>query len=76
MDLLLHFRNDNSFVNPSFPGDLNNALSTRSPSQTLAFSLVNSGVVILSRNSYHFVQLDLKSFCKKVEGHFVFYFDP
>lgn len=73
MDLLLHFGNVNSFVNQSFPGDLqscielndiHNALSTRSRSQILVFSLINIGDVILPGNFlqllYDFVQLHLK----------------
>ena len=44
--------------------DLQNSLSTKSPSQVLAFSVVYTGIVILSRNllqsSYAFVLLDLK----------------
>ena len=89
MDLLLHFGNVNSFVNQSFPRDLqswielndiHNALSTRSCSQILVFSLINIGDVILPGNFlqslYDFVQLHLNDSCKKVERHFVFYFDP
>ena len=63
----------NSFAYPSFPGDfqscikyndLYNLLSTRSYSQILAFLLVNTGVIVLSRNflqsSYDLLHLDLK----------------
>ena len=77
MDILLHSRNIRAtpFVNQTLPGDfqscielndLNNSVLTTSPSLILAFSLVNTAVVILSRNflksSYDFVQLDLKRF--------------
>ena len=71
--ITFHKYSYNSFVTPLFPGDLqscielndlNNSLKARSPSQILALLLVNTGVVIISRNfsqsSYDFVQLHLK----------------